>query len=799
MRTRTDMTQRLTKRTLRGILLVLSLAMTSCATVGSNGASAPAGQTGGVATSPAASAGRLSVASQPTEATTSRPASSNGEDEKSEGAKIYKGSGVFLKPPEPERPTGEKAEVSVNFEAVDIRDIAKTILADVLGESYLIDPKVQGSITFRATRPLPRSALLPTLETVLRMNGIAMVKENGIFKILPANAVRGSVSPRMGGAFTGYSVQIVPLKFVGAPEMARILEPFAADPANVKVDEMRNLLILAGTQNEIRHMLDTVEMFDVDWLSGMSVGLFTLKSTDVKTLNAELDKIVGDKSLNPLAGVVRFIPIERLNSFIVITPQPHYLEQAKIWLERLDKAGGTGGTQLYVYQVQNGKADHLADLLNQAFGGEATTQTRVTTAPSLAPGLVPTDIRSARTQTGAAATTSSTTTTTRTPIGTARQATTGSTPTMVPRTTSTPTRRTPVATGTATAAGSTLTVTDSAGTTASEVRVVPDVENNALLIIANAAGYEKIVGALKKLDTTPRQVLIEVTIAEVTLTDDLEYGLEWLFTNGPRQSGRLDMGSAGLNARIPGFSWALTSGAGDIRAILNMLATQNKVNVLSSPHVMVADNQTAKIQVGDSVPTAGPQTVSGTGVVVSSVQYLDTGVILNVTPRINAGGLVNLDIDQEVSSADVTTTSGLNSPTIRRRSASTSVAVQSGETMVLGGLMSENSTVDKSGLPVLSQIPILGGLFGTQLHKNSKTELVVLITPRVATNVGQAKLVSDEFRTKMREAETLMKCGTSNVLGVSSRGGLWCLSADAPGSPSLQTETAPTPAGDSHP
>ena len=211
-----------------------------------------------------------------------------------------------------------------------------------------------------------------------------------------------------------------------------------------------------------------------------------------------------------------------------------------------------------------------------------------------------------------------------------------------------------------------------------------------------------------------------------------------------------------------------------------MLASDNKINILSSPHIMVADNQTAKIQVGDSVPVAGPQTIGAAGVAISSVQYLDTGVILSVTPHINAGGLVNMEINQEVSNASSTTTSGLNSPTISKRTAQTIVTVQSGETTVLGGLISENSSAGTSGLPFLSTIPILGGLFGTQSRNNTKTELVVLITPRVANNVGQAKMVSDELRKKMKQAEELLDCGISNALGYTTRGGLWCQERKSP-------------------
>ena len=721
------------------VVIVFLSALAGCAGVGT-GESAEGG-------GPRVSASASSAAAQPSPgksmaAQTGAASPADTKAKQAENVQIFRGSGVLLKPPGPEKVSTEPANVSLNFEAADIRDIAKTVLAEILQESYIVDPRVQGSITFRSTRPLRRSAVLPTLETVLRMNGVVLIKESGIFKIMPANAVRGSVSPKMGGVFGGFSVQVVPLKFVGAKEMAKIIEPFAPDAGAIKFDELRNLLILAGTQNEIGHMLDTIDMFDVDWLSGMSIGLFTLQSADVKTVDAELNKIIGDKTLSPLAGVVRFIPIERINGFLIITPQPHYLEQAKLWLERLDRVGATGGgVRLFVYHVQNGKAEHLAGLLTQTFGGGQAPTVRPPTAPGVAPGLAPTTITN--------------------PFASAAASMPGSAATLRPP-------------GAVPLTGATLAVTDDSGGPAGQVRVVADKENNALLILATTAGYAKIEAALKKLDTAPRQVLIEVTIAEVTLKDELQYGLEWLFTNGARMSGQLDTGAAGINRIVPGFSYALTARSGDsIQAVLNMLASNNKLNILSSPHIMVADNQTAKIQVGDSVPVAGPQSVVGT-TVVSSVQYLDTGVILSVTPHINAGGLVNLDINQEVSNASRTTTSGLESPTISKRTAKTVVTVQSGETTVLGGIIKEDSSAGSSGVPLLSSIPILGGLFGTQSRNNVKTELVVLITPRVAQNVGQAKMVSDEFRKKLRDVEKLLECGIGNAPGVTTRGEPLC-------------------------
>lgn len=622
--------------------------------------------------------------------------------------KFFKGTGVFVNPKPEQQKSDQGNNVSLNFEGADIREVAKTVLADILNESYIVDPKVSGTISLRTVRPLPKEALLTTLETLLKMNGASIVKENGIYKILPNNTLKGSISPRQGGKLSGYSVQIIPLQYVGAREMAKILEPFVAEGGIIRIDDVRNMLIVGGLQNEIAHIMDTVETFDVDWLSGMSVGLFTLQSADVKSVAVELDKILGEKSVGPLAGIIKMIPIERLNGFIIITTQPKYLDQAKLWIERLDRAGGTAaGEKIFVYQVQNGKAENLANLISQAFGGPAiaTSQPKTNTA-SLAPGLTPTTINSSA------------------------------------------------------QAGGAVTSASSGSTGAKGVRVIPDKDNNALLIVSDAGTYEIIEQALRKLDAPTRQVLIDVTIAEVTLTDDLKYGIDWTFMNGDRRTGTLDAGVTGIGPITPGFSYVLrTAAAGEgairtIQAALNMNATDSRVNVLSSPHIMVADNQQAKIQVGNSVPTPGQTLVSGTGPSITSTQYLDTGIILTVTPRISAGGVVNLDVQQEVS--DASTATGATAPTISKRTVKSIVTVQSGETTILGGLIKEDKGFSTDGIPLLSQIPVIGALFGSQGYKKAKTELVVLITPRIASNVSQAKAITEEFRKKLGGVEEMM-------------------------------------------
>jgi general secretion pathway protein D len=637
---------------------------------------------------------------------------------------VYLGNGVVVKPaPEAPAATADSGgNLTLNFEGADLREVLRTLLGDILRENYVVDPRVGGSITLRTAKPIPRGAVMHTLEEVLRMNGAVMVREaDGVFRIVPvAVAGKGNTTPQLAEAGKplppGYSIQVVPLKHIGVADMAKILEPLAGEGAAVRMDPLRNLLVLAGTQLQLKHMLETVDMFDVDWISGMSVGLFTLQSVDVKTVMGDLEKLFGDKNLGPLAGAVRIVPLERLNALLVVSPQQKFIEQARTWVERLDRPGtGTGGQRLYVYPVQNGKAENLATLLNDAFGKKSSQGTPP--AATLAPGAKPAEVKSAEPAAGDKA-------------------------------------AAPAAPKAEVAAGSGVSVPH-------DVRVIADKDNNALLILAAPADYEHIEAAIRRLDTAVRQVLIEVTIAEVTLKDELKYGLEWAFKNGARINGKLDTGSSGIAALVPGFSYSWVSRAGDITAMLNALATDSKLKIVSSPHITVADNQTAKIQVGDRVPTIAqtqtvPSTTTATGI-ISTVQYTETGVMLSVTPRVNAGGQVTMEINQEVSNAVPTTSSGIDSPTIQKRAAQSTVTVRSDETIVLAGLIKEEKSKGTEGLPLLASIPLLGGLFGTQNWADNRTELIILITPRVIADTPDAEAITREYRARMTGLERLLK------------------------------------------
>ena len=665
-------------------------------------------------------------------------------------AYIYRGSGVVVKgqqkggglpPGPPAQPVG--GGVVLNFEGADLREVVRNILGDILNENYTIDPAVGGTVTIRTSSGIPREALPATLETLLRANGATMVKSGGLYMVVPqAAAVRGNVTPQLGNSTralpAGFSVQIVPLRYVGVREMLRILEPFAKDAQAVRPDELRNMLILAGTERELRHLMDTIDMFDIDWMTGMSAGVFTLQNSDVKSVMTELEKLVGDRNTSPITGILKIVPIERMNALLVVTPQPAYLDEVKKWIERLDKGGEGGGPQLYVYSLQNTRAERLAPLLQQAFTGRAA-QPLPAAAPTVAPG---------------------------TPAGTIVNppafAAQPSPPVAGPSTIVV--NQPPAAAPPGAAQGIGIV---------RNLQVVADKDNNTLLVIATAAEYSVIETALKKLDIPQRQVLIDVTIAEVTLTDDLKFGVEWLFKGGApsgRGAGGLFLGNPGFNPAQPnpastglgtniaqGFVYFINNAnfPGGIQAALHLLDSYGSTKVVANPHVAAADNQKATIKSGTRIPINQQTLVGGTtNAVTTTSQYIDTGVLLQVTPHINAGGLVSLDVQAEVSNPGTPAVVG-DAPPINTRSVQTYVTVQSGQTMVMGGLISDSRGNTSAGLPLLSRIPILGGLFGNQELKNDRTELVLFITPRVVESEVDVTRAIDELRRRMENMDRL--------------------------------------------
>jgi general secretion pathway protein D len=610
-------------------------------------------------------------------------------------------------------------DVTLNFDGTDIREVVKVILGDLLGVNYVLDPGVQGTASLQTGRPLRREHLVPTLETLLRMNNAALVSQGGSYQVVPlSNAVQGKVSPQLGETEralpNGYSVQVVPLRYIGAEEMSKILQPLAPEGSVVRVDTLRNLLLIAGTGPEMGNLLDTVRVFDVDWMAGLSVGFFTLEYASAGDVVTQLETLLADETGNPFKGLFRFIPVESANSLLVISPRESYLRQVKDWIERLDlaDASGEGAQRVFVYRVKHGDAQTLADIITQLFSGDQSggTTRRV---GGIAPGMRPASIQS-RTEN--------------------RPGEEGQTRT----------------TQTQQAVAQNIELS-------SPVSIVADTVNNSLLIKASPRDYKMLLEALKQLDLVPLQVLVEATIVEISLTGNLQYGVQWQFF-GKKDSYVSDLSlvnsaTGNIAKSFPGFNWAVIVSPDQIRATLSALASDGLVNVLSSPSVMVLDNQTAKIQVGKAVPilTSQSQGTATTDRIVNSVEYRDTGVMLTVKPRVTPGGLVQMEIEQEVSTAEpVPSGASLQSPEIATRNITSTVAVRSNQAVVLGGLIEDSRTDGKQGIPGLYSIPVFGALFGETSKRASRRELVVVLVPRVIASDQDVEMVSNDFRRKVK-------------------------------------------------
>ncbi len=671
---------------------------------------------------------------------------------------VYPGTGVFIDADGLATASGAQpaaGDVTLNFADTDIREVVRAILGGILEVNYIIDPQVSGTITVQTSRPLARSALLTTLESILRANGAAMVPEAGGYRIVPVESALSSLAPLgLDARQPGFGVHVVPLRFIAADEMAKIIGLLASERNVVSADAARNLIIVAGSQAERATMLGTVALFDVDWLAGMSFGLFPLQNTDAETLVQELEVVFGIDGDSPLGGLLRFVPIERLNAVMVISPRADYLERAQTWITRLDQGIDAAGQRLYVYYVENGRAADLADVLNEVFDPRRPAAEGV----RLAPGLDQATLYAEGTARVARELQAQDAGVTGSRLSSAGAE--GEAAALAP-----PPEPAGAAPARETGAGIALTAS-------SNIRIIADEANNALVIMATAEEYRMIEAALTKLDVVPLQVLIEATIAEVTLTDDLEYGIQWFFQSGRSKFNLSEPLGTDGSARVfsdapgfpgfPGFSY-LFANAGDVRITLNAIASVTDVNIISSPSLMVLDNHTAEIQVGDQVPVATRSAVGVTTAtsedalapVVNEIEYLDTGVILRVTPRVNTGGLVTMEIEQEVSDASETTTSGIVAPTIDQRRIKTTVAIQSGETVTLGGLIRDRRAEANSGIPLLREIPVLGKLFSTTAEGAARTELIVLITPRVVRSQLDARKVTEELRRRMRAVAPL--------------------------------------------
>jgi len=600
-------------------------------------------------------------------------------------------------PPPPPAPaaTGAGGTFVLNFDNADIRDVAKAVLGDMLQLGYAVAPAVQGNISLHTATPLPREAVLPAFEDALSLAGAALVPNGDGFDIVPLQgAARTSGRRALGQA--GYRVDIVPLRYVSAADMQHLIEPLVAQGTIVQVDTQRNLLVVGGSSTELARVVQTIGLFDVDWLRHQSFGLFPLQYSQARAVAADLQAMIAQ---GPMASLVRIVPIEHMNAILVVSSRPGYVDDLRGWVEKFDRGRDTAAPRVFVYHVQHGRAADIAATLSRALGPRTGGGGAVPDTGGLQEAGAP-------------------------PAPAA-----GANPLLGGLTAGAAANDTPFG----------------------DVRITADETNNALLIVTTAEKYRLVEQALQQLDAVPLQVMLEACVAEVHLTNQLQYGLQYYFRNGNFSLLRSAVLPASLAADTGGLSLVFSQG-NNIQAVLDLIASLTKVTVISAPRVMVVNNRTASIEVGDQVPIATSTAVgviTANAPVVNTIQLVDTGIILRVTPRVGAGGLVLLDINQEVSSAVATTSSSINSPTIQQRRISSSIAVQDGQTLAIGGLISDTRTKSRSGIPYLMDLPYVGPLFSLRNDQVDRTELIVLITPRVVHDEHEADQVTEELREKL--------------------------------------------------
>jgi len=672
----------------------------------------------------------------------------------------------------------------LNFENTPVATVAKVVLGDILQTGYTIDPRVQGTVSLVSVRPVAKSDIIYVLESALRISGVVLVKDVAGYRLTPlGDAVgAGRVDSAASSPEPGYGVSVVPLQNVSAQTLLKLMDSFATKPGMVRADTARNLLLIQGTGAERRTAVDAAMSFDVDWMRGQSVGIFPVVNSGPEPVIAELEKIV-DSGENGLSqNVIKFQPVGRLNAILVVSKKPALLRTAATWIKRLDRADSSR-TSVHVYRVKYGEARQIARVLTDMFGGSSGGSLLDSAENQLAPGSGAYGIASDRptlntnnpsSSSGGFGPRNSSGNGTGSGFGSGSGsgfgAGTGSS-----------------GATTAAAAGANSASLDGRGSGSGSgggggqpvlqgVRITADAVNNTLLIYADQGNYRIIESTLQQIDRPQLQVSIDATIAEVTLTDELSYGVQFFLTSRnlglkPDRGSLLNTQStttpatsvaAGAGAvantfisrALPGFNF-LVGPEGQPNAILDALHTVTEVKVLSNPSLVVVNNQPAILQVGDVVPiSTGSANVlnaatATSNTIVNTIDYRNTGVILRVSPRINVNGNVRLDVEQEISNVSPQTAQSLT-PTVSERKVKSSISVANGQTVLLAGLISEQQNKTRNGIPVLDQIQALGDAFSHQDTKRTRTELIIFIRPQIIRDSLDAHYVAEELRSRLR-------------------------------------------------
>ncbi len=593
--------------------------------------------------------------------------------------------------------------LQLNFIEVPADQVTQAIILEALGETVAIAQGVTGTITLTSPSPIPTKAALEALENVLSSSGLTLL-ENPSGYLLTTLTEAKAASQSISSSSIGYGVTILPIKNTSPSNIVRLITPFVSKSVTISPDDNQGVVTLNGAQAEVAQVIETIEVFDAPSLTDRVFGMFEIQQTEVSAIRTEIETLMNASNRNS-SSLYQMIELPRLNRLFVVARNQRTFNEVKAWIEKLDISSGGEERRLRYYVAKNSPASILAQQISAAFGGGPVTGFNAS-LPTSSNGLVPGSNISGQSLRGAQSQ-----------------------------------RQSPPSFGAA---------------NRDALSIVPDELNNALIIRATDAEYREILPLLERMDVLPPQVLIEATIAEVTLTDDLNFGVRWFFSSGEFDISFADNSSGAVGPVFPGFSAVFTDNRFTAAAAINTLSSVTDVTVLSAPSIMVQNNQSANLQVGDEVPILTQQATAvsdSSAPIVSTIQLRETGVILDVRPRINASDMVVLDVSQEVSEAIDTVTAGINSPTIRQRQFTSTVAVRNNGTVALGGLIRETLTDNETSIPLLGRTPILGNLFKSQSKSKRRTELIIFLTPRIIRNDTDADKALNYLRQELSGLE----------------------------------------------
>ena len=616
-------------------------------------------------------------------------------------------------PPQPPAGQGDDAApISLHLDNADIYQVIR-IIGDALGLNYIIDPAVRGTVNINTSGTLRRSDLLPILETILKINGATMVKVGNFYQVIPTTAAARQplqVQDQISQAAPDdqMTLQIVRMKFVAASEMARLLMPYLSEGANIVNYDAGNILLVSERRSNLRKLLDIIDIFDNKVFEGDRVRLLPVRNSLVRDLITDLRTVFAGYGFSETGGgAIKFLPLERMNSILVITGNPTIFDEVQKWIDRLDQPLPNAGIRNYVYKMKNTKATTIQNVLANLYGSPAQRAAAAASAASAnapAPGAAP-----------------------------------STTPFTAPPAAAPP----------------------QPNAVSSDVRVIADEVSNTLIVQTTPQLWADIERMLLQLDVLARQVLIDAQIFEVTLDDSLSLGISAFLQNRVTPNPQTTASFTGTPPVFAATTFALIGRTRELLVFLNASENRSRVRTLSAPSVLVSDNMAADFQVGAEIPvptssSITPVTSGGTNLFAQTIQFRPTGVILRVKPQINDSGTVTLELAQEVSQASPNTTSAVVAPVIGKTSVSSTIVVQDEQTIAISGFIRESKELARSRLPLLGRIPVAGTLFGNTRNANSRSELIVLITPHVMRSKEDADASTEELKSKLREVQKLI-------------------------------------------